>query len=151
MAANFKKSLFSNVKNFFYKKCLFLANSARKKFSAFSKKNFFRLLKFAAKSGAVLPPGIPMLFTIQNQLQRGSKKGSKKGQKEDSSKIAMKFTFNLFSSNTLGTDYMTQEFNMTSEEASKVLSISGFVELITRLIMAGIGKFLPTSRGSYKL
>lgn len=51
--------------------------------------------------------------------------------------------------NTLGSDYMTREFNMTSEEASKVLASTGVVELITRLMIATFGTLLPTSRGTY--
>ena len=53
--------------------------------------------------------------------------------------------------NTLGTDYMVNNFGLAKTEAASVLSSQGFVELVTRLLMVLIGKKLPKKVGSYAL
>jgi len=53
--------------------------------------------------------------------------------------------------NTLGTDYMVNNFGLAKTEAASVLSSQGFVELVTRLLMVVIGKKLPKKVGSYAL
>lgn len=53
--------------------------------------------------------------------------------------------------NTLGTDYMVDNFGLAKTEAASVLSSQGFVELVTRLLMVLIGKKLPKKVGSYAL
>lgn len=53
--------------------------------------------------------------------------------------------------NTLGTDYMVNNFGLAKAEAASVLSSQGFVELVTRLLMVVIGKKLPKKVGSYAL
>jgi len=53
--------------------------------------------------------------------------------------------------NTLGTDYMVNNFGLSGSEAADVLSTQAFVELLTRLVMVVIGKKLPKNRGFYAL